>query len=344
MTTKGSVDPPLLRQWKLLRYLCASRLGRTVRELAADAGVSEKTVRRDLITLATAGFPLTEKAADHGKKLWRIETPGGIPEFKITFDEALGLYLANRLLEPLAGTGFWESAQSALKKIRVMLGDTAIRYVEQMADAVHVTRRGGNYATKADVIDQLLQGLEERRVVWLTYRSQRATEPVTYDAHPYGLTCHRGALYLIGFAPQHNEIRTWKIDRIDKVELDVMPFTRPGDFSLEKHLAGSFGVFQGNVPVKVVIRFTRAVARYVQETRWHASQVLTPQPDGALLAAFQLTTTAEIKQWALSFGANAEVLEPQALRAEVAGEVEAMRKLYADSESRQLPAKITKPK
>jgi proteasome accessory factor B len=334
MPTKGSVDPPLLRQWRLLRTLCASRQGRTLRELAADAGVSEKTVRRDLVTLAQAGFPLTEKTVSHGKKQWRMETAAGVPEFKITFDEALGLYLANRLLEPLAGTGFWESAQSALKKIRVMLGDTAIHYVEQMADAVHVTRRAGNYAHKAELIDRLLQALEERRVAWLTYRSQRATEPVTYDVHPYGLTCHRGALYLIGFAPQHNEIRTWKIDRIEKVEPDVMPFTRPDDFNLEKHLSGSFGVFHENKPSRVVIRFSREVARYVRESTWHASQKLTTQPDGALLAMFDLTSTAEIKQWALSFGAQAEVLEPAALREEVAAEVETLGRVYGVKEVR----------
>ncbi|MDX1964517.1 MAG: WYL domain-containing protein [Pirellulales bacterium] len=343
MTTKGSVDPPLLRQWKLLRLLGASRLGRTVRELAADASVSEKTVRRDLLTLAQAGFPLTEKTADHGKKLWRIESRAGVPEFRITFDEALGLYLAQRMLAPLAGSGFWESAESALQKIRVMLGDTALRYLEQMSDAVHVTRRGGNYAHKAALIDELLQGLEDRQVVWLTYRSQQATEPVTYDVHPYGLTCHRGALYLIGFAPQHNSIRTWKIDRIEKVERDVMPFTRPRDFNMEDHLAGSFGVYQEHAPVRVEIRFFREVARYVQETRWHESQSLTPQADGTLLATFDLTSTAEIKQWALSFGSQAEILAPEELRAAVKKEIETLAQRYSGAVHKPKPRSRHRP-
>ena len=134
MPPKESLDPPLLRQWKILRALSASRQGRTIRELQGDAQVSEKTVRRDLLTLAGAGFPLHERLADYGKKLWRIEARAGVPDFNITFDEALGLYLANRLLEPLAGSGFWESAQAAIQKIRVMLGDTAIRQPAAMAN------------------------------------------------------------------------------------------------------------------------------------------------------------------------------------------------------------------
>lgn len=329
MPPKESLDPPLLRQWKILRALSASRQGRTIRELQGDAQVSEKTVRRDLLTLAGAGFPLHERLADYGKKLWRIEARAGVPDFNITFDEALGLYLANRLLEPLAGSGFWESAQAAIQKIRVMLGDTAIRYVEKMADAVHVTRRAMTMPNKAEIVDTLLQGLEERKVVWLTYQSQRSTEPVTYDVHPYGLTCHRGTLYLIGFAPQHNEIRHWKIARVEGAKLDVMPFQRPGEFQLDKHLADSFGIYKGQKPATVAVRFTtHEAARYVQETQWHSSQKIETLPDGGIVARFKLNSTIEIKSWVLSFGINAEVLEPTALRNEITQELAQMVRKY----------------
>jgi predicted DNA-binding transcriptional regulator YafY len=328
MPPKESLDPPLLRQWKILRALSASRQGRTIRELQGDAQVSEKTVRRDLLTLAGAGLPLHERLADYGIKLWRIEARAGVPDFNITFDEALGLYLANRLLEPLAGSGFWESAQAAIQKICVKLGDTAIRYVEKMADAVHVTSREMSMPNKAEIVDTLLQGLEERKVVWLTYQSQRATEPVTYDVHPYGLTCHRGTLYLIGFAPQHNEIRHWKIARVEGAKLDVMPFQRPGEFKLDQHLADSFGVYNGKKPVMVAVRFSHEASRYVQETQLHSSQTIETLPDGGIVARFKLNSTIEIKSWILSFGINAEVLEPAALRTEVAQELAQMQRKY----------------
>jgi hypothetical protein len=41
--------------------------------------------------------------------------------------------------------------------------------------------------------------------------------------------------------------------------------------------------------------------RYVQESNWHASQQLTPQNDGSLIAEFQLSGIEEIKSWVLSF-------------------------------------------
>ena len=39
-------DTPLVRQWTLLRILCARRHGATVREMAQEMGVSDKTIRR----------------------------------------------------------------------------------------------------------------------------------------------------------------------------------------------------------------------------------------------------------------------------------------------------------
>jgi hypothetical protein len=64
----------------------------------------------------------------------------------------------------------------------------------------------------------------------------------------------------------------------------------------------------------VVVKFLPPAARFVQESRWHASQVLTQERDGSLLARFTLSTTVEIKSWVLGFGANAVVIEPEELR------------------------------
>jgi len=40
-------ESPLVRQWILLRTLCARRYGATVKEMAEEMQVSEKTIRRD---------------------------------------------------------------------------------------------------------------------------------------------------------------------------------------------------------------------------------------------------------------------------------------------------------
>ncbi len=341
---------PLVRQWILLRSLCARRYGTTVKELAGELGVGEKTIRRDIKAFQTAGFPIIETVGQFGRKSYRIDPEKSQPGMSFAFDEAVVLYLGRRFLEPLAGTVFWEAAQRAFRKIRATLGRDALKYVERFAPMFHQTTVGASdYSDKADLIDDLMVAIEDRRAVFLTYQSLRATEPVTYDIYPFGLTYHRDSLYLVGQKVERtasrmpsptrtgrgeasesddNAIRHWKVDRIEALALEEIHFNRPDDFDLRAHFAKSFGVFHGDGAVHATVRFSPTVARYVQESTWHESQKLTSEKDGSLLAEFDLDGTEEIARWLLSFGRHAEVLEPQELRESVCAELEALLSRY----------------
>ena len=322
-------QPPLVRQWILLRILSCRRGGVTVKELVEEMGVSEKTIRRDLETFLEAGFPLTETVEEYGRKKWRLEAGRGEPALSFAFDEAVALYLGRRFLEPLAGTPFWEAASRAFKKIRASLGPPALRYLEQFGAMFHQTMLGSaNYSKQAEVIDELMLGIEDRRAVFITYQSQRATEPVTYDIYPYGLVYHRGALYLVGLSVQRDEICHWKVSRIEAAEVTPIHFQPPEDFDLKRHLAGSFGVYHGDGDVLVKVRFSKEVARYVSESTWHASQKLTPQKDGSLLAEFHLSNIEEIKHWLLGFGRHARVMEPMSLVNQIRDEAQEVSRTY----------------
>lgn len=322
-------DSPLVRQWILLKTLGSRHYGATVQEMAQELGVSEKTIRRDLEAFQAAGIPLEEQVCEHGRKKWRLDPAKYQPGLSFAFDEALALHLAQHLMEPLAGTPFWEAARRALKKIRSALGEGALKYASRFAPLFHQTSVGtSSYASKGNLIDRLMQGIEDRRAVFITYQSLRATEAVTYDVYPYGLTYHRGSLYLVGRAPQYDQIRCWKIDRMTDAQVAEFPFQLPEGFNLRDYLANSFGIWDGHGEVCVKIRFSANVARYIQEKHWHDSQKLTPQPDGSLLAEFSLSSTEEVRSWALSFGPHAVVLEPLSLAAQIAEEVREMGRNY----------------
>jgi predicted DNA-binding transcriptional regulator YafY len=298
--------------------------------LAEESGVSEKTIRRDLATFRSAGFPIDEQAGEFGRKSYRIDPRWSKPDIGFTFDEALALYLGRKFLRPLAGTMIWEAAQRAFKKIRATLGESALKYLDKVGGAFHETAFGlSDYSGHGEILDNLLIGIEDRRVVFITYRSQRSTESVTYPIHPYCVKRHEGSLYVHGHKPDDGELRTWKLDRIEQANVDPMPFTMPADLDLEARFAGSLGIYDGQDDLHVKIRFTCEVARYVAEKQWHPSQQLAPQNDGSLIVDLQLSNTVEVKSWILSFGANAEVLEPDELRRDIADDLEHMLNLYS---------------
>lgn len=323
-------EPSLRRQWILLRALTSRRLGLTVREMVAELGVSDKTVRRDLDLFRRVGFPLEESVGEFGRKTWRIVAAGAQPPLSFCFDEAVALYLGRRLLDPLAGTAFGDAARRAAAKVRATLGRSALEYLDRFAGLFHPTSFGDHdYAPHAERIDGIQVAIEDGRVVRLRYRAEREATATDREVHPLGWIYHRKALYLIALDPEPGRVKHYKVDRVEAAEALDRPFRRPEGFDVEAHLASSFGVYQRDgAPTTVRVRFAPAAARYVQESRWPACQRLTPEPDGSVLAEFRLSSTEELKRWVLSFGAKAVVLEPESLRREIADELRLLLASY----------------
>jgi predicted DNA-binding transcriptional regulator YafY len=325
-------DCTVFRQWRLLQTLCARRNGIAIGELAREFGVTPKTIRRNLDQLKFVGFPIEETTGERGRKTWRLPDRGRVPPMAFSYDEAVVLYLAWPLFEPLAGTHLWEAAHRAQRKIRATLNEQGVKHLERLLQAFHYTKPGHNdYSRKSEMIDSLTLAIEDRKVISLTYRSVQAAEAAVRDVHPYNLVHHKGALYLFGLAVDHEEIRNYKVDRIEAVEQSNQTFQRPADFEIESYLADSFGIYSGDDDVTIVIKFLPPASRYACESKWHANGTITQCADGSAIARLRLSTTVEIKSWVLSFGASAVVLEPAELRAEILDDLERMREAYRDT-------------
>ena len=112
----------LRRQWSLLRALSSARRGLTIQADGRGAGRDRADDPPRPRRLPLVGFPLEEEVGEFGRKAWRIGPGRDRPPLAFTFDEAVALYLGRRLLEPLAGTFFWQASRNAFQKIRAALG------------------------------------------------------------------------------------------------------------------------------------------------------------------------------------------------------------------------------
>jgi predicted DNA-binding transcriptional regulator YafY len=72
-------------------------------------------------------------------------------------------------------------------------------------------------------------------------------------------------------------------------------------------------VYSRSGDFEVRVRFTRAVADYIREKRWHPSQTLVEQPDQGVELHLRLGSLEEISRWILGWGAQATVLHPPEL-------------------------------
>jgi predicted DNA-binding transcriptional regulator YafY len=323
MTNPSSVS----RVLALMQLLANPGSGQIVKHLAEHFQTSEKTIRRDIEELRSHGIRVLEQSGANNRKSYSIEREE-LPPIRLTFDEALAIFLGKASMIAFSQTGLEQAATRAFLKLRSTLGETESKYVDKLVSRIHFTKWDSAETKESGVVDDLLVAIEDSRAIFIEYLSANSTEPLTYDIYPFGLAEHKSSLYIVGFSCHHSEIRTWKVDRVRSTELTRFPFKRPADFDIAKYFEGAFAIVGGNTQQMVRVRFAARVARYVCEKRFHPSQLIEKQSDGGVVLQFGLTSLLEIRSWILSFGALAEVLEPLELRTSLRQEAEQLARIY----------------
>ena len=146
----------------------------------------------------------------------------------------------------------------------------------------------------------------EREPTWREVR--------TYLLEP-SLQTH--ALYLIGLDETRGAMRTFKVERILDLSLTSRTFETP-EAAVSDTLRRAWDIIADQPEVLVALRFAPSVSTRVGETTWHPSQTVTWMADGSLEWRARVSGTVEIRLWILGWGDDVEVLEPAALRADVA--------------------------
>jgi proteasome accessory factor B len=305
----------LARFYRVTTYLEAHPEGATPDQIAAFVGMSRRNAYRDLRALEDElDIPLW---AEGGR--WGISDKAFLPAFRLTRAEAMAVFLAARLMARYADSHDPDLA-AAFQKLGEALPPVLARHVQRTLDVMA--------ARPLDPVGRrnlrlLTQAWAERRVVELTY------DPSTYDparppraarVRPYLIepSAETHALYLIGFDETKAGLRTFKLERIRALSMTGILFEPPPDGEIEAALDRAWGIVADQAVVEVVLRFDRAVASRVAETTWHPTQSLSRNADGSLTWRARVSGTLEILPWILGWGADVEVLAPEALRGGVA--------------------------
>lgn len=115
----------------------------------------------------------------------------------------------------------------------------------------------------------------------------------------------------------HRNLQLWRLDRIKSLSVTDIPFTYPQDFDLHALFADRWGL-QGGDRMHVRVRFYNdfnVVNRVRAETAHRRNRVLREEPDGTWIYEDDVVGFDDFRMWLRSFGASAEVLEPESLRA-----------------------------
>ncbi len=300
----------------------------TARELAQETTYSTRTIQRDLAVLESElGVPLVVEGRRY------LIMPGAHPlaPVRFTLHEARALYLASRLFFRHADERDPDGI-TALEKLAEALPSVLGNQVQTTAEQLRERPRNQE---QTNILRDITEALSASRTVVIQHRSSSNPGVRRLELDPYLLepSTTGAATYVIGWSHHHDEIRTFKLDRIQAVEVTNHAFTPPDLSDLVSRMANSWGVVFGEDRYDVAVEFSPAVAPRVSETNWHPSQRLTPLPDGSVRLELQLPSLMEFIPWVRSWGPEAYVASPGELRDQVAESLGAAAARYGPRES-----------
>ena len=197
----------------------------TAAEVATELEISERTARRDLDSLGMAGLPVYSMQGRNGG--WRLAGDGRTDLTGLTSAEAQALFL---LAGPRATT---PQLRAALRKLVRALPEP-LRARAEAASAAVVHDATGWSGTRQERpapahLDAVQGAVIAGRQIVLGYVA-REGQPTTRVVHPLGLATKAGSWYLV--AETDAGRRTFRVDRIQSVEMTDDPVQRPPGFEL----------------------------------------------------------------------------------------------------------------
>lgn len=290
-----------LRRLLFLVPYVSKNPGISVDELAGVLEVSKEALLEELDLLTFVGRPpfQPDDYIDiyvENDRVWvdldqRLSAPP-----RLTASEAAALSAAAELLRPAAS----DALATALQKLEKVLPPGArsrYREMEQKIDA----------STDAPTeLGLLTRAISERREARFDYFSQGRGQSERRTVQPHELFAHRGQWYLSAHCRTRGDVRLFRVDRIQHLELTEQSFEPPpGQRSTVPDPAGG----------EVRVRFTRVAAPYLRERFGDAAR---PVPEGGVEVKVSGESERWLTQWVLSFGGEAEVIEPEWARLAVA--------------------------
>ncbi len=218
----------LSRLTAILTQLQTKRL-LTASELASKFSVSNRTIYRDIKALEQAGVPvLTEEG-----KGYSIMDGYRIPPVMFTESEANALITAEQLIQTNKDASFVKDYQDAINKIKSVLRTNTKEKVNLLSNRV-VFRQNANNNRTSNYLSILQLALTNFNLTKISYRSAETNEPTERLIEPFAIYSTQENWLLIAFCRLRNEFRSFRLDRIQQLEILDEKFD-PHKLSLQEY-------------------------------------------------------------------------------------------------------------
>lgn len=153
--------------------------------------------------------------------------------------------------------------------------------------------------------------------------AQHAPAAFTYRGtprvlHPYAVLLRDGTWYVIGHDTGHDEVRTYRVDRIEGEVVVGEPaaFERPADFDVRTVFPSDPRLLGDDTTQRALVRVDASRAAWMEDDR-RDTVVVARHADGGVDVEVPCANLEAFRSWLFGLGEHAEVLAPAEVRAAI---------------------------
>lgn len=162
------------------------------------------------------------------------------------------------------------------------------------------------------------QTLEKIRTALLSFKKIKFSYPINDKTkeiilNPYGVIIS-DKYYLVGFNEYVSDLRLYKVDKIEQLEILEEYFDKDEKFSLADYCKNSFSIYQEE-PIDITLEFDKTVADDVLNYHFHPTQKVKQLENGNMQVKFKSGGTYAICQELFKWGTNVKIKRPSSFKA-----------------------------
>lgn len=306
---------------ELLILLQNSYTGLTVDEIAEHFECSRRSAER-MKALIFEKFPNkieeVENTTDR-KKRWRFKKGGVNYLINFTSSDFANLETCKNFLE---NSTQQKEIQKLIDKIKTINSQKVHDIdIETILEAQgYAVRQGFKENISTGILDKIKEAILCQKQIKFKYYDEGKI------VNPYGLLISE-KLYLVARFDNNDKDYTFRVSKIEDIEISNDYFDRDESFNLKKLSEKSFGIFQGE-KINVVLEFDKS-AREVLEYNFHPTQKIKELENGNFEVSFTACGEFEIITELLKWRDSVKISAPETLKQEYKKAVKSMyEKLY----------------
>lgn len=290
----------------------------TAREIADQFDVSLRTVYRDIRSLEESGVPICGEAGLG----YSLVDGFRLPPLMFTTEEAISFLMAEKLISHHADDDTYDTFRGGMDKIRAVLKATDKNFLHSLDEYVRVPKSENiPPPVPANVMQPLLKSLFHKRRVIIEYKAGYNEETTCRTVEPQGLFFMAHCWYLTAWCALREDYRTFHLGRIHSITPTDESFGRQHPTLCELVQT----LYYNTSGTKITLRTHKDANRMIGVTK-HLNGMTDEQPDGDYyIQTYETWSPERFARWYLSFGDQAEILEPKELKTIVKGLIESIR-------------------